>query len=129
MKHILFLFFSLSIYAQDTIPASKSVIALDKMNVVYRGIYNPISIAVNDAKSYKVYGNGVKQDDKGNYFLSPGSGLTTKIYVEITKKDDSIVIEEYEFRIKGLPFPIATINDEYSTNGILVLSKASFKDA
>lgn len=54
MKHILFLLFSLSIYAQDTIPASKSVIALDKMNVVYRGIYTPISIAVNDAKSYNV---------------------------------------------------------------------------
>ncbi|MEZ4786895.1 MAG: hypothetical protein R2790_03190 [Flavobacterium haoranii] len=34
------------------------------------GIANPISIAVNDAKSYKVYGNGVKQDDKGNYTLA-----------------------------------------------------------
>ncbi len=99
------------------------------MNVVYRGFRNPISIAVNDVKSYKVFGKGVEINENGNYFLSPGSGLTTKIYVEITKKDDSIVIEEHEFRIKGLPFPIATINDEYSTNGILVLSKASFKDA
>ncbi|BCY27806.1 GldM family protein [Flavobacterium okayamense] len=129
MKYIIFLLFSFSIYAQDTIPATKSVIALDKMNVVYRGIANPISLAVNDAKSYKVYGKGVSKDENGNYFLSPGTGLTTKVYVEITKIDDTVVFEEHEFRIKGIPFPIATINDEYSTNGILVLFKDNFKDA
>lgn len=59
MKYILFLLFSISIYAQDTIPAAKSVVALDKMNVVYRGVPNPISIAVNNAKSYIIYGDGV----------------------------------------------------------------------
>lgn len=111
MKHILFLFFSLSIFAQDTIPATKSVIALDKMNVVYRGIANPISIAVNDAKSYKIYGNGVNKDESGNYFLSPGTSLTSKVYVEITKNDDSIVIEEHEFRILPIGPKYFTINN------------------
>lgn len=129
MKHILFLFFSLSIYAQDTIPASKSVIALDKMNVVYRGILNPISIAVNDAKSYKIYGNGLNQDEKGNYYLSPGAGLTTKVYVEITKKDDSIVIEEHEFRIKVGKAPIGTINGYYSNRGDLLFTLNELKTA
>ena len=129
MKYVLFFFLSLSIYAQDTITAAKSVIALDKMNVVYRGIANPISIAVNNAKSYKVYGNGVKKDENGNYFLSPGAGLTTKVYVEITKIDDTVVVEEHEFRIISLNVPVATINDEYSTNGIIVLNKESLKDA
>jgi len=71
MKYILFFLFSLSIFAQDTIPASKSVIGLDKMNVVYRGITNPISIAVNDAKSYKIYGNGVSKNEDGKYSLAP----------------------------------------------------------
>lgn len=59
MKYILFLLFSISIYAQDTIPAAKSVIALDKINVVYRGVENPISIAVNNAKSYVISGKEI----------------------------------------------------------------------
>lgn len=122
MKHILFLLFSIAIYAQDTIPAAKSVIALDKMNVVYRGIANPISIAVNDAKSYKVYGNGVKQDENGNYFLSLGAGLTTKVYIEITNNDDTVIIEEHEFRIKGIPSAILTLNEEFSTQLFLEFS-------
>lgn len=115
MKHILFLLFSLSIYAQDTIPATKSVIGLDKMNVVYRGLRNPISIAVNDVKSYKVYGNGVNQDENNNYFLYPSFGFTTKVYVEITKNDDTVVVEEHEFIIKNIPLPTGTLNDEFST--------------
>jgi hypothetical protein len=54
-KLLLFLFIiSFHSYAQDTIPAAKSVVALDKMNVVYRGVENPISIAVNNAKSYVI---------------------------------------------------------------------------
>lgn len=129
MKHILFLLFSLSIYAQDTIPAAKSVIALDKMNVVYRGIYNPISIAVNDAKSYKVYGKGVSKDENGNYFLFPVAGLTTKVYVEITKNNDSVVVEEHEFRIKVGKAPIGTINGFYTNRGELTFTLEEIKEA
>ncbi|MDK2772864.1 MAG: hypothetical protein KYX68_11655 [Flavobacterium sp.] len=129
MKHIFFFLITLSIYAQDTIPATKSVIALDKMNVVYRGIPNPISIAVNDAKSFKVYGNGVKQDDKGNYTLAPGSGLTTKVYVEITKNDDTVVVEEHEFKIKGIPQLIGTFNNNFSIDGTIVEFRENFLDA
>lgn len=128
MNHILFLLFSLSIYAQDTIPASKSVIALDKMNVVYRGIANPISIAVNDAKSYKIYGNGVNKNQDGKYTLAPGIGLIAKVFVEITNFDDSIIVEEHEFRV--LPFgpQYFTIN-EIKNKGILFFLIEDLKNA
>ncbi len=102
MKHILFFLFSISIYAQDTIPATKSVIALDKMNVVYRGVPNPISIAVNNVKSYVIYGDGVSKKEDGKYVIKPGSGNETKVFVEIENFDGSKVIEEHVFRIKGL---------------------------
>jgi len=110
MKYIFFLLISLSIYAQDTISASKSVIALDKMNVVYRGVPNPISFAVNNAKSYIIYGNGVSKKDDGKYVLRPGSGSETKVFVEIENFDGSKVVEEHVFRIKGLPSGFTTIN-------------------
>jgi len=129
MKYILFFLFSISIYAQDTIPATKSVVALDKMNVVYRGVPNPISIAVNNAKSYVISGKGVSKKEDGSYVLHPGSGNETKIFVEIENFDGSKVVEEHVFRIKGFPAPIGTLNGEYSNNGYLVFTKEQFRNA
>ena len=129
MKYILFLLFSISIYAQDTIPATKSVIALDKMNVVYQGVENPISIAVNDAKSYVVYGEGVSKNNEGKYVIRPHSGNEIKVFVEIENFDGSKVVEEHVFRIKGFPAPIGTLNGEYSTRGNLFFSLKELEEA
>jgi hypothetical protein len=129
-KLLLFLFIiSFHSYAQDTIPAAKSVVALDKMNVVYRGVPNPISIAVNNAKSYVISGKGVSKKDDGKYVIYPGSGNETKVFVEIENFDGSKVIEEHVFRIKGLPAPIGTLNGQYSTNGILFFSLKELEEA
>ena len=129
MKYILFLLFSLSIYAQDTIPAARSVVSLDKMNVVYRGVENSISIAVNNARSYVIYGNGVSKKEDGKYVLRPGSGNETTVFVEIEYFDGSKVIEEHVFRIKGLPAPIGTLNGEYSTKGNLIFTLEETREA
>lgn len=129
-KLLLFLFIiCFHSHAQDTIPATKSVIALDRMNVVYRGVPNPISIAVNDAKSYIITGKGVLKKDDESYVLHPGSGNETKVFVEIENFDGSKVVEEHVFKVKGLPAPIGTLNGEYSTNGYLVLTKEQFRNA
>ena len=127
---LIFLFFvTFSSFAQDTIPATKSVVALDKMNVVYRGVSNPISIAVNNAKSYVISGNGVSKNEDGSYVLRPGSGNETKVFVEIENFDGSKVVEEHVFRIKGLPTPIGTLNGEYSTKGNLIFTLEEMKEA
>lgn len=132
---ILLLLFSFSFYAQnDTISVVKktniSVVSADRMNVVYRGISNPISIAVNNAKSYKIIGGGVSQNKEGKYVLRAGAGTEAKVIVEIENFDGSKVTEEHIFRIKGLPKPIGTLNDEYSTNGsVLRFTKEELKKA
>ncbi|MCW1146931.1 GldM family protein [Flavobacterium lacisediminis] len=132
MKKLLLFVFIISFhsYAQDTIPASKSIIALDKMNVVYRGVPNPISIAVNNAKSYVIYGNGVFKNEEGKYVIRPGSGSETKVFVEIENFDGSKVIEEHVFRIKGLPSGFVTINSlGCYKNCIVELTKEEFQNA
>lgn len=133
MKKILFLLlFPIVVLAQkDSVSSVKksniSVVSADKMNLVYRGISNPISIAVNNAKSYTISGDGVIFQ-KGKYVLKPGVGLETKVIVEIENFDGSKIKEEHVFRIKGLPKPIGTLNDEYSTNGsALIFSKEELK--
>lgn len=131
----LFLILTLSSFysfSQDSLQVKKpklSVIAADKLNVVYRGIENPISIAVKKAKSYTIYGDNVKQNEDGKYVIRPSIGLETKVFIEIINMDDSITIEEHVFRIKGLPSPIGTIKGEFSTQSSFELSIEELKDA
>ncbi len=115
MKYILFLLFSIFIYAQDTIPAARSVVSSDKMNVVYLGVENPISIAVNNARSYVIYGNGVSKKEDGKYVLRPSPGNETTVFVEIEYFDGSKVIEQHVFNVLNIPIHQTTINGDYST--------------
>lgn len=115
----------------DTASVSKSklgVISVDKLNVVYRGIQNPISIAVPNAKSYTVSGLGVKQEN-GKYYIAPGQGNEMVVTLEIILEDDSKVIEEHVFRIKNLKKHIARINNKNCQNCIVLMKKEELKDA
>jgi hypothetical protein len=126
------MFLSIVTYSQDTlqsIPANLSIISLDKLKVVYRGIENPISIAVPNAKSYTVSGNGVVLKTDGKYVIKPGSGLETTVYVDIVLEDDSTIREEHVFQIKDLPELTTTINDEFSTQGYLEFTSEELKGA
>jgi len=98
----------MSFYGQnDTISVMKtsnsSVVSADKMNVVYRGLPNPISIAVSNCKSFTATGNGLFKNKDGTYQLVPGIGLETVITIEIILNDGSIKKEEHKFRIKNSP--------------------------
>ncbi len=122
---IVFLLIALSAKSQT----KQSTVALDRMNLVYRGIENPISVAVNNAKSFRLYGSGIEQKQDGTYFLRPGIGLETKIYVEITQQNNSIITEEHLVRIKNLPKPTGSLNEEFSTKGFLEFTKDDLKNA
>ena len=134
MKNIFLLLFFLSnlcVNAQsDTIVSVKrSVIALDKVKTIYRGIANPISIAVSDCKSFTVEGIGVEEVSEGKYIIIPGKGNLTKIFVTIINLDDSITIEEHVFKITNIPQMMAKIDDENCYNCIVELSKKEIKNA
>lgn len=120
-KILLFLLFSVSISAQkdSTLVATSklSVVGLDGLNVVYRGIPNPISIAVANAKSYKISGDGVLQLSNGKYAIKPKLANETKVLVEIEKQDSTTVIEEHIFRVKPLPTLALLVNKKGCING------------
>jgi hypothetical protein len=118
-------------FAQDTLVAKKSnvgLIAATEMNVVYRGVRNPIAIAVSHAKSFTVSGPGVSQE-KGNYYITPGPGNEMVVTLEIILDDDSKVVEEHVFRIKTLKKHIARINNKNCQNCIVLMKKEELKDA
>lgn len=126
------MFFCQFLLAQnDSASVSKpklGVISVDKLNVVYRGIQNPISIAVPNAKSFILSGLGVyKKTDK--YYISPGQGNEIVVTLEIILEDDSKVVEQHVFRIKNLKKHIARINNKNCQNCIVLMKKEELKDA
>jgi len=117
MKHLLILLFSISAFAQsDSISRTNiSVVSAEKLNVIYRGIDNPIKIAVPGAKSFTATAKDsafVKIDNFGNYRLRARSGNEMKIYIDAVMQDNSVIHEEKTFRIKGFSAPKGTLNDE-----------------
>ena len=121
-------------FSQDSLNVLKpklSVIELERIKVVYRGISNPITIAVpSNVKSFIVSGPGVSTTDViGKYNVRPGSGKELIIKVEMVLQDNSVVVEEHVYKIKGLPAPIGTINGEYTTKGSIPFTKEELKQA
>jgi GldM C-terminal domain len=118
---LLLVLFPLAFYAQNdsvnSIKPKLSVIGLDGMNVVYRGVANPISIAVSNAKSFKVSGEGVTKKEDGNYVIKPKLGNETKVVLEIQTSDSTTVVEEHKFRVKPLPLVALLVNNKGCLNG------------
>lgn len=122
MKKILFfLLSSLSFYAQnDSIIVQKpklSLIGIDGINVVYRGISNPLTFSVNNARSFKITGEGVTQNEEGKYAIRPKAGKETKVVFEIETLDSITVKEEHTFRVKPLPLVSLLVNEKGCING------------
>lgn len=122
MKKLFFIFFLTSFYSfsQDSLQIQKpklSVIELEKIKVVYRGIDNPITIAVpNNVKSFTVIGEGVSPTEIiGKYSVRPGSGKEMTIKVVMSLNDNSEIEEEHVYKIINIPMHETTINGKYST--------------
>ena len=95
---------------------SSAVISADKMNVVYRGVVNPMTISVPGIPDNRVKVNapGLKKvTGLGKYSLSPGKGKEVRINVSATLPDGSPVTSSSEFRIKDIPAPVATARNQY----------------
>lgn len=94
---------------------NSATIKADKMNVVYRGLDNPMTIAFAGVPASKVRasGNGLSDKGGGKYVMRPTSGREVTISVTGTLNDGTTVSDKDVFRIKDLPRPIGTISKEF----------------
>ncbi|WP_299684977.1 gliding motility protein GldM [uncultured Dokdonia sp.] len=94
---------------------NSATIAADKMNVVYRGVENPmtISFAGVDDNSVSASGNGLRRVKGSSYLMSPGKGKTVTINV-VGKLPDGAADarDSKEFRIKDIPRPTGTMRND-----------------
>lgn len=113
-----------SSYAVVSKPNS-AVIAADKMNVVYRGLANPMTVSIPGIPDNRVSASGTglrKGSGTGKYIMTPGGGKEVKINATGTMTDGSKVSSSQTFRIKDIPKPMATVRKE---SGYVKMPKSS----
>jgi gliding motility-associated protein GldM len=87
-------------------------ISADKMNVVYRGLPNPMTISFAGIPDNKVNASapGLSKGSKpGQYMMRPGSGTSVMVSVSGELPDKTKVSDKKEFRIKNIPGPMGAI--------------------
>jgi gliding motility-associated protein GldM len=93
-------------------PPSGAVITADKMNVVYRGLENPISATVNGADGAISMVASVPglSGSNGKYIFKPSAGSGTVKFTASAKTSTGKTVSGFkEFRIKPVPPPQAEI--------------------
>jgi gliding motility-associated protein GldM len=94
---------------------NSATISADKMNVVYRGVINPMTISFAGVSADKVSASapGLSSAGKaGSYNMNPGQGSEVVINVTGTLPDGSKVSDKKAYRIKGIPAPVGAIGGE-----------------
>ena len=109
---------------------NSAVISADKMNVVYRGVLNPITISIPGVSDSNVKASAIglkKVKGVGKYTLSPGKGKEVVINVTGTTNDGTkIKSPPVVFRIKDIPPAAASIRRQY---GSIKLPKSSLSNS
>ncbi|MGO4912297.1 gliding motility protein GldM [Leeuwenhoekiella sp. W20_SRS_FM14] len=101
---------------------NSATISADKMNVVYRGVANPMTISFAGVPDNSVNASapGLSKQSGSNYIMNPGSGNEVTINVSGTMADGSKVSDSKKFRIKDIPSPTGTLRGE---DGILKMQR------
>lgn len=98
---------------------NSATISADKMNVVYRGVDNPITVTFPGVASNNVTASapGMSGGTNGKYNLKPGAGTEVIITASAKLPDGTTVSDKKPFRIKGLPSPTGKVRGETAAKG------------
>ena len=105
---------------------NSAVISADKMNVVYRGVDNPMTISIPGIADNKVKASapGLRRLRGSNYSMKPGKGREISIRASATLPDGQNISTSTKFRIKDIPAPVSTVR---GLNGIISLNKSDLE--
>lgn len=110
---------------------NSAVIAADKMNVVYRGVVNPMTVSIPGIPDNKVTasGSGLSKVSGSKYNMSPGSGREVTITASGTLPDGQRINTPATFRIKDIPRPTGTIRGEDGNGGCVRMQRQGLEIA
>ena len=108
---------------------NSAVISADKMNVVYRGVPNPMTISIPGIADNLVSASGAglrKASGIGKYIMTPASGKEVTIRVTGKLPNGTSVSTSQNFRIKDIPSPQGSIRKQI---GYVKMPKTSLTNA
>ncbi|WP_234109309.1 MULTISPECIES: type IX secretion system motor protein PorM/GldM [Chryseobacterium] len=92
-----------------------AILTADKMNVLYRGLPNPVSGSILGADmsgiSLSAAGASVSGSG-GKWTVTPGSGNTVKLTISGKDPKGAVISQAFEFRIKNVPPPVGQIQGQ-----------------
>ena len=90
---------------------NSAVVSADKMNVVYRGVPNPMTISIPGIAPNKIKASapGLKRVKGSKYIMTPKKGESINIVVGGTLPDGNKVSSTTKYRIKDVPNPSALV--------------------
>ena len=93
---------------------NSAVISADKMNVVYRGVENPMTISIPGIADNKIRASapGLKRVRGSKYMMTPGKGREVSIRAGATLPDGQSINTSTKFRIKDIPRPTGTVRGQ-----------------
>ena len=99
---------------------NSATISADKMNVVYRGVVNPMTISFAGVSDNNVTASapGLTRKSGSSYIMKPGAGR--EVTINVTAKlpnGGGTVSDQKKFRIKDIPRPTGTIRGEDGGGG------------
>ena len=97
---------------------SSAVVSADKMNVVYRGLDNPISVSLPGvgANNISVSATGGKLSKNGSaYMMRPGPSSTAVVNVSAKLSSGKTVNSKATFRIKDIPAAMGSVRNQFGT--------------
>ncbi|PQJ82835.1 type IX secretion system motor protein PorM/GldM [Polaribacter glomeratus] len=106
-----------------------AVVSADKMNVVYRGLDNPISVSlpgVSDNNLKVSASGGNLSGSNGKYSIKPGDGGIATINVSATLSSGTTVNSKAIFRIKDIPAAMGSVREQY---GIVRMPKSGLANS
>ena len=84
------------------------MVSADKMNVLYRGVENPISASMlgvdNSTVTLTASGASIS-GGKGKWIVRPGAGNMVNITISGKQPNGKAVSETFPFRVKSVPAP------------------------
>ena len=92
-----------------------ALLSADKMNVLYRGVANPISGSIlgADTSGLTLSASGASvSGGRGKWTVTPGSGNTTTLTISGKDSKGKVISQKFEFRIKNVPRPQGQIRGE-----------------
>jgi gliding motility-associated protein GldM len=110
---------------------NQAIVSADKMNVVYRGIKNPITVSMPGVPSNKITATSspakLTKLSGTSYEVIPTTGNELKINVSGEIDGERISSPPVTFRIKSLPRPTPTVRGEIQEGSAIQMPRNALK--